>query len=72
MPKYVSHSQVRLFTDDTIVYLSVSAVDDCNKLQEDLKRLEDWEREWLMEFHPTYHQKEIQSHIPIHLTWPCP
>ena len=52
MPKYVSHSQVRLFADDTIVYLSVSAVDDCNKLQEDLKRLEDWEREWLMEFHP--------------------
>ena len=32
--------------------LSVSAVDGCNKLQEDLKRLEDWEREWLMEFHP--------------------
>ena len=48
----MSHSQVRLFADDTIVYLSVSAVDDCNKLQEDLKRLEDWEREWLMEFHP--------------------
>ena len=44
--------KVRLFADDTIVYLSVSAVDDCNKLQEDLKRLEDWEREWLMEFHP--------------------
>ena len=50
MPKYVSHSQVRLFADNTIIYLSVSAVDDCNKLQEDLKRPEDWEREWLMEF----------------------
>ena len=26
--------------------------DDCQKLQEDLRRLEEWEKEWLMEFHP--------------------
>ena len=41
-----------LFADDTIVYLTVTAVDDCEKLQEDLKRLEKWEEEWQMEFHP--------------------
>ena len=52
MPQYTKHSQVRLFADDTIVYLTVTAVDDCEKLQEDLKRLEKWEEEWQMEFHP--------------------
>ena len=34
------------------MYLSVSALSDCQKLQDDLSRLEDWEREWQMEFHP--------------------
>ena len=27
-------------------------MEDCDKLQYDLRRLEEWEREWLMEFHP--------------------
>ena len=52
LPEYTKHSQVRLFADDTIVYLTVSCTDDCQKLQEDLDSLERWEREWLMEFHP--------------------
>ena len=43
MPQYTKHSQVRLFADDTIVCLTVSAIDDCDKLQEDLRRLEKWE-----------------------------
>ena len=52
MPQYTKHSQIHLFADDTIVYLTVSAIDDCGELQEDLKRLEKWEEEWQMEFHP--------------------
>ena len=40
MPQYTKHSQTRLFADDTIVYLTVSDINDCGKLQEDLKRLE--------------------------------
>ena len=52
MPKYTKHSGVRLFADDTIVYLTITNMDDCQKLQEDLMRLEEWEKEWLMEFHP--------------------
>ena len=74
MPKYVNHSQVRLFAGDTIVYLSVSAVEDCNKLQE-TRRLGERVADGISSCkvsRPTYHQKEIQSHIPIHLTWPCP
>ena len=52
MPKYTKHSQVRLFADDTIVYLTLTNKDDCQNVQEDLKRLEVWEKEWFMEFHP--------------------
>ena len=52
MRKYTKHSQVRLFADDTIVYLSITNMEGCQDLQEDLKRLEVWEKEWLMEFHP--------------------
>jgi len=52
LPKYTSHSQVRLFADDTIVYLTVSSTDDCKKLQNDLESLEKWEKEWMVEFHP--------------------
>ena len=52
MPKYTQHSTIRLFADDTIMYLSITNMDDCQRLQEDLKRLEEWEKEWLMEFHP--------------------
>ena len=56
MPKYTKHSRVRLFADDTIVYLTITNMDDCQKLQDDLKRLEEWDKEWFMEFHPAkYH-----------------
>ena len=52
MPKYTKHSRVRLFADDTIVYLTITNMNDCQNLQEDRKRLEEQENEWLMEFHP--------------------
>ena len=52
LPHYTKHSQVRLFADDTIVYLTISSIDDCHNLQDDLKSLEQWEQDWLMEFHP--------------------
>ena len=51
LPKHTSCSQVWLFTDDTIVYLIISFIDDCNRLQDDLKKHEQWEKDWLMEFH---------------------
>lgn len=54
MPKYVHHSWVQIFVDDAIIiYLSVSSVDDCNRLQEDLQIKYDCESEWLMEFRPS-------------------
>ena len=43
-------STVRLFADDTIVYLTVSSGD--NMLQEDLDKLVILEVKWMMKFHP--------------------
>lgn len=45
-------SNVRLFADDTIVYLTISSLTDCHTLQSDLQKLEQWEQEWLMSFNP--------------------
>ncbi|MCG8046380.1 MAG: hypothetical protein JAY66_11960 [Candidatus Thiodiazotropha taylori] len=46
-------SQVRLFADDTAVYLTVSSPSDTQTLQSDLERLQLWERTWDMEFNPS-------------------
>ena len=45
-------STVRLFADDTIAYLTISNEDDARTLQRDLDKLESWEKQWQMEFHP--------------------
>ena len=46
-------SQVRLFADDTAVYLTVGGSDDGTVLQTDLDRLSMWESQWDMEFNPS-------------------
>ena len=38
-------SQVRLFADDTAVYLTVEGQSDSKKLQKDFNVLQDWEKE---------------------------
>ena len=43
---------VRLFADDTIVYVTVSNDIDAANLQQDLDNLAKWETAWLMKFHP--------------------
>ena len=45
-------SQVRLFADDTTVYLKVNSPKDANTLQADLDTLQVWEQTWDMEFNP--------------------
>ena len=44
LPEYVSHSSVRLFADDCILYREVTSPEDACQLQRDL--------DWLIEFHP--------------------
>jgi hypothetical protein len=43
---------VRLFANDTIVYLAITADVDRVHPQEDLDRLAHWEQTWKMSFHP--------------------
>ena len=44
-------SKVRLFADDTIVYMAVTNETDAAILQKDLKLLEEWENRSQMSFH---------------------
>ena len=46
-------SQVRLFADDTAMYLTMEGADDSSVLQQDLDRLSVWESDWDMEFNPS-------------------
>ena len=52
LPQNVS-SKVRLFADDTAIYLTLTSADQSATLQNDLKTLELWELEWDMEFNPS-------------------
>jgi hypothetical protein len=45
-------SKVRLFADDTLVYLTIRSEEDQAELQRDLDKLAQWEDKWSMEFHP--------------------
>ena len=45
-------SNIRLFADDTIMYLTITNHSDCQALQSDLTTLESLESEWLMTFNP--------------------
>ena len=43
-------SQVRLFADDCLIYREFTDTSDHNTLQEDLKSLESWAKQWGMQF----------------------
>jgi hypothetical protein len=45
-------STIRLFADDTIMYLTITSDVDTVHLQEDLDKLASWEQAWMMSFHP--------------------
>ena len=64
MTEYTKYSSVRLFADDTIVYLTLTAENDCKKLQEDYQALERWEADWLMEFQMLCHQNNQEEDNP--------
>ena len=49
---YLTHSQLRLFANDSIIYMPIKSQHDCNKLQQDLDAAARWESDWLMAFHP--------------------
>ena len=67
-------SQVRLFADDTAVYLTITSSEDANTLQADLDTLQEWERIWDMGFNPnkcqvlyiTRSRQPLQSQYTLH------
>ena len=46
-------SRVRLFADDTAMYLALDRQDNLEILQKDLESLEKWEKLWNMSFNPS-------------------
>ena len=54
-------STIRLFVDDTIIYMTISNGTDATALQQDLDKLAKWEETWQMEFHP-------QKYNALHIT----
>lgn len=75
LPGSVS-SRVRLFADDTIVYLTIKSHASAQSLQEDLHSLETWEKEWSMELNPDkcevhvlrIHRERNQLSSPMYFT----
>ena len=61
-------SQVRLFADDTAVYLTITDKDtDGTTLQSDLDKLQEWSRKWDMSFNPSKCQviQATKARVPI-------
>ena len=48
----LAENLVRLFADDTKLFGSSLTPVDCDRLQEDIDRFEEWARTWGMSFHP--------------------
>ena len=49
----VQSSEVRLFADDTVLYIIIdNPVDSADALNEDLQRLSSWAKEWIVKFSP--------------------
>ena len=73
LPQNIS-SKVCIFADDTAVYLSLTSANESDTLQNDLKRLEEWELGWDMEFnsskcqviHVTRRKHPVPSQYKLH------
>ena len=45
-------SEAYLFADDTKIFRIITGENDQNILQEDLRKMENWSNNWLLNFHP--------------------
>jgi hypothetical protein len=43
-------SKLRLFADDSLLYLVIDCTDDCSQTQKNLDKLVNWASEWQMKF----------------------
>ena len=65
-------SSVRLFADDTAMYLALDRQDKSEILQKDLESLEKWEKLWDMSFNPSerqvIHVPDAKPHSKLNIT----
>ena len=70
----IQHSQVASFADDTRILKSVNNIEDCELLQQDLRRIYDWAQETNMSFNENKFEliryKRIQE--PVEFTYMGP
>ena len=53
MPETLSRDcTVRLFADDTLLYMAITSPQDAQNMQNDLDKIPEWEKTWDMQFHP--------------------
>ena len=52
LPEKILNSEIFLYADDTKVFRRIKDENDCRKLQEDLNRMNEWSKKWLLRFHP--------------------
>ena len=68
----MSKSKVRLFADDTVLYLTISTFSQSEILQKDLDNLERWRHKWDTEFNPSkcqvIHITRSKNPIPTQYT----
>ena len=72
-------SRMRLFADDTALYLTMESEDDSSALQTDFDILSAWETRWDMEFNPskcqvvhvTGSRKTVKLHGQVLESVPC-
>ena len=43
---------IKLFADDAKLYDKINSEEDCQKIQEDLNKLQSWAKKWQLRFHP--------------------
>ena len=46
------NSEVKLFADDCLLYRTIESESDTKQLQEDLSKMTEWSKRWLMIFNP--------------------
>jgi hypothetical protein len=62
--------KVRLFADDSIVYLTIKPIQDAQTLQKYLNSLENWESDWCMELNQDKCEVLSISHKKHPVTFP--
>ena len=74
LPACATSSTTRLFADDCLIYSEIRTPQDVADLQSDLDAFQQWERQWLMSFHPqkfqllriTRKKSPIEAEYSIH------